>query len=162
MAKKVFYSFCYDDDVFRVQQIRNIGAIENETILTANQWEEVKRKGSTAIENWISTNMNYKDCVIVLIGENTASRDWVKYEINLAKQKGKAMFGIYIHNLKSIDGKKSRQGKNPFDEVFGYGKHSYKCYNPQDIDIDGLRAYNNISSNIETWFNTTVATSKWF
>jgi hypothetical protein len=160
MAKKVFYSFCYDDDVFRVQQIRNIGAIEDETILTAQKWEEVKRKGNNAIENWINDNMNYKDCVIVLVGENTSNRPWVKYEIELAQEKNKPMFGIYIHNLKDPKTGKSKKGKNPFDEVFGSSNHRYQCYDPQDFDIDGFRAYNSIAKNIESWFDTTVAMSK--
>jgi len=152
MAKKVFFSFYYKEDVLRVQQVRNIGAIEDKPLLTANEWEEIKRKGNKSIETWINDQMNYKDCVIVLVGANTASREWVQYEIKLAKEKNKPMFGIYIHNLKCPNTGKSKKGKNPFDEVFGYN-HNYQCYDPMDIDLDGFRAYNSISKSIEQWFN---------
>jgi hypothetical protein len=46
MAKrKVFYSFHFDNDVMRVQQIRNMGVIEGNAAVSANTWEEVKKKG---------------------------------------------------------------------------------------------------------------------
>lgn len=45
MARKVFYSFHYDNDCWRTQQVRNIGMIEGNKPLTANDWEEVKKGG---------------------------------------------------------------------------------------------------------------------
>ena len=42
---EVFYSFHYDRDVMRVQQIRNIGMIEGNQPVSANQWETVKKSG---------------------------------------------------------------------------------------------------------------------
>ena len=50
MAKSVFYSFHYDRDAWRVQQIIQMGALEGQPILNAQQWEEVKRKGDAAIK----------------------------------------------------------------------------------------------------------------
>ena len=39
MAKRqIFYSFHYDNDVFRVQQIRNIGALEDNKPVSVNDW----------------------------------------------------------------------------------------------------------------------------
>lgn len=38
--------------------------------------------------------------MVVLIGEDTAKRKWVKYEIKKAWNEGKGVLGIYIHNLK--------------------------------------------------------------
>lgn len=75
--RRVFYSFHYKD-VMRVAQIRNIGAIEDNKPVSENEWEEVKNKGKAAIEEWIDANMNYRSCVIVLVGEETAQREWVK------------------------------------------------------------------------------------
>ena len=84
MKRQVFYSFHYENDVMRVQQIRNIGAIEGNAPVSANEWEQVKRNGDSAIKRWIDQNMQNRSCVIVLIGESTASRQWVKYEIEKA------------------------------------------------------------------------------
>ena len=157
MAKKIFLSFHYKNDVMRTSQIRMMGAIYNNQIIETNEWETVKRGGDQSIKNWINNQMNYKDCVIVLIGEDTASRDWVKYEIELAKKKRKPMFGIYIHNLKDPKTGKSKKGINPFDKVFGINNHNYQTYDPSDIDFDGMRAYNTIEKNIDSWINKAIS-----
>ena len=100
MAKRqVFYSFHYDNDVFRVQQIRNIGALEDNKPVSANEWESVKRGGEASIKKWIDDNLRYKSCVVVLVGEETANRKWVRYEIEKAWELGKGLVGVYIHNL---------------------------------------------------------------
>lgn len=100
MIRKVFYSFHYAKDVFRVQQIRNIGILEGNVPASPNRWEELKLKGDKAVEQWIESNLFGKSCLIVLIGEDTANRKWVKYEIEKAWNDGKGVLGIYIHNLK--------------------------------------------------------------
>jgi hypothetical protein len=64
----VFYSFHYARDAWRVQQITNMGAVEGQPILNAQQWEEVKRQGEKAIQNWIARQMKYKSAVVVLVG----------------------------------------------------------------------------------------------
>lgn len=38
--RQVFYSFHYANDVFRVQLIRNIGAIEDNKPVSENSWED--------------------------------------------------------------------------------------------------------------------------
>lgn len=94
MAKRqVFYSFHFSNDVMRVAQIRNIGVIEGNTPASSNDWEEVKKKGDNAIKKWIDDNMNYRSCIIVLIGSETANRKYVKYEIEKAWNSGKALLG---------------------------------------------------------------------
>ncbi len=59
MAKSVFYSFHYNRDAWRVQQIIQMGALEGQRILNAQQWEEVKRKGDAAIKKWIASLSSY-------------------------------------------------------------------------------------------------------
>lgn len=58
-----------------------------------------------------------KDCLAVLIGEQTASRPWVLYEIEKAWADGLGVFGVHIHGLKDRDGRTSRKGKNPLAQV---------------------------------------------
>jgi len=122
IKRQIFYSFHFDNDVMRVQQIRNMGVIEGNMPVSPNEWEEARRKPG-AIEKWIDDNMKYRSCVIVLVGSETANRPWVKYEIKKAWSDGKGLVGIFIHNLK--DPRTSKippyygkciQGANPFDE----------------------------------------------
>ena len=156
MAKRqIFYSFHFDYDVMRVQQIRNMGVIEGNTPVSPNDWEEVKRKGNSSIEKWIDDNMKYRSCVVVLVGEETANRKWVKYEIQKAWNEGKGLVGIYIHNLNCPRNGKSKQGANPFEQFTlrdGLKLSStVKCYNPKSYD-----AYNDISDNIENWIEEAI------
>ena len=162
MAKRrVFYSFHYKNDVRRVAQIRNIGAIEDNKPVSENEWEDVKKKGTAAIEKWIDDNMKNRSCVIVLVGEETAHRKWVKYEIIKAWNDGKALLGIYIHNIKDPllckqgESGESYKGDNPFKQ-FGLNDGTrlsdvVKCYNPWWLD-----PYNDIKENLEDWIEEAI------
>lgn len=116
-ARKIFYSFRFDEDVMRVQQIRNIGVIEDNKPVTPNKWEEIKRGGVTAIQNWIDNNITRSECVVVLIGENTYKSRWVNYEIRKAWNDSKGLVGIYIHNLRDPRYGTSNKGTNPFGQI---------------------------------------------
>lgn len=40
MKRQVFYSFHFDNDAMRAQQIRNIGMIEGSEPVSPNNWEK--------------------------------------------------------------------------------------------------------------------------
>jgi hypothetical protein len=157
MAKRqVFYSFHYDNDVFRVQQIRNIGSLEDNKPVSTNDWETVKRGGDSSIKRWIDNNLLYKSCLVVLVGSDTSNRRWVKYEIEKAWNDGRAVLGIYIHNLRCPRTGVSRKGANPFDSfTINQGKDRLssivKCYDPNTND-----AYRDIANNIEKWIEEAI------
>ena len=157
--RQVFYSFHFDNDVMRVQQIRNIGTLEDNKPVSVNDWEEVKKKGDDGIKEWINDNMDYRSCIVVLVGEETASRPWVKYEIEKAWNDGKGLFGIHIHNLKCPRNGTCNKGANPFDQFnFNDGRKLssvVQCYHPKSTD-----AYNDIKDNIEDWIEEAIAARK--
>ncbi len=157
--RQVFFSFHYKNDVMRAAQIRNIGALEGNKPISENDWEEVKKKGDSAIEKWINENMSYRSCVIVLVGEDTANRKWVKYEIKRAWNEGKGLLGIYIHNIKCPNSGKGKKGSNPFEQftLKDGTKLSDKveCYNPDSND-----AYKDIEQNIEDWVEEAINNRK--
>lgn len=154
MAKRqIFYSFHFDNDVMRVQQVRNMGALEENKPVSVNEWEQVKKGGDAAIEKWINDNMKYRSCVVVLVGEETANRKWVKHEIKKAWNDGKGLVGIYVHNLKCPRNGCSNKGTNPFDQFTINGKAMsgiVKCYDP------GSDAYSNIKDKIENWVEEAI------
>ena len=116
--RQVFFSFDYDEDVMRVAQVKNIGAIEGETIVSTNEWETIKRGGDEAIKRWIDYNMTNRSCLVVLIGKKTHKSRWVDYEIKKAWNDGKGIVGIYIHNLKDPRTGTTVQGENPFKHIY--------------------------------------------
>ena len=163
MRRSVFYSFHYLPDNWRVAQIRNIGSIEGNSLATDNDWEQIKRGGDVAIKNWINNQLGSRSCTVLLIGENTAGRKWIDYEIERSWNDGKGIVGIYIHNLKNREGLQSRMGSNPFDTFTlnaGAQKLSsvVKTYNPPYSD--SKLVYNYISNNISSWIEEAIAIRK--
>lgn len=157
MAKKIFTSFHYKPDNWRASQIRNMGKLEGNSIATTNKWEEVTDGGDAAIEKWIDDNMSGKSCVVVFVGENTAGRKWIKHEIKKAWEEKRGLFGIYVHNLKDIEGNQSSKGRNPFDDFTVDGKKLssiVKCYDPP-YSIS-TNVYNYIKENIEDWIERAI------
>jgi hypothetical protein len=154
----VFYSFHYANDVFRVQQIRNIGVIDGNTPASANDWEQLKRKGNAAVEKWIDDNMKYRRCVVVLIGAETASREWVKYEIRKAWVDKRGLLGVYIHNLKDPRTGACTKGANPFTGWTQGGRPMADL--APAYDPNPREAYGDISRNLESWINTAVERAK--
>jgi MTH538 TIR-like domain (DUF1863). len=157
MSRKVFTSFHYIPDNWRANQIRNMGKIEGNAICSTNKWEEVTQGGDKAIEKWIDDNMSGKTCVIVFVGEKTASRKWIKYEIKKAWDEGRGIVGINVHNLKDKDGDQANKGSNPFDafSINGVAMSSIvKCYNPPYSTSTNV--YNHIKDNLENWIEEAI------
>ena len=159
MARKCFLSFHYKPDCWRVSQVKNMGKIEGQSVLTSNSWEEVKKKGDAAIQKWIDDNMVGKSCQVVLIGSKTASRRWVKYEIKKAWDSGKGVLGIHIHNLKDSDGKQSTKGSNPFSTfTVDNGKKPLttwaKTYDPPYSKSEDV--YDYIKKNVDDWVEEAI------
>ena len=94
--RQIFYSFHYANDVMRVAQLRNIGTLEDNKPASENDWEEVKKKNDAGIEKWIDDNMNYRTCVVVMIGEETSNRKWIKHEIK------KKQMNRYLQTFKKL------------------------------------------------------------
>lgn len=149
MSKKCFFSFHYKKDVWRVSQVREIGVIEKQPLLKSNEWEEIKKKGDDDIKDWISKNMKGKECLVVLVGKETAGRRWVKYEIKKAWKDGLGVVAICIHGLKDAEKNQSDKGSNPFDGLFVDGKPvEGKFYDPPYVTSKFV--YDDIAENIES------------
>ena len=121
MSRKVFYSFHYRRDSQRAAQVRNSHAIADEDeygVIDSVDWEKVERDGDEAIKRWINEQLKYTSVTAVLIGSETAERDWVDYEIRRSWERGNGLVGVRIHNVKNLDGKTDATGLNPFDSIY--------------------------------------------
>lgn len=135
MARNCFFSFHYVPDNWRAAQVRQMGAIEGNQPAKDNDWETVVNGGDEAIKKWIDGQMTGKTCAVVLIGQNTANRKWINYEIVKAWDNGLGVVGIRIHGLKNAESQTASAGPNPFDFItHGPTKNALstivKCYNP--------------------------------
>lgn len=156
--RQVFYSFHYANDAFRAQQIRNMGVIEGNSPCSPNEWESIKTQGNAAVERWIDANMQYRSCVVVLVGSETAFRPWIDYEIRKAWNEKRGLFGIYVHNLNCPRQGYCHQGRNPFANIMLNNGQSLanrvSCHDP------GPDAYNVIRRMMGTWIETAIRTKR--
>lgn len=156
MAKTVFYSFYYQQDAWRVQQIVNMGALDGQPILNAQDWEQVKAQGDAAVEKWIDEQMSYKRTVVVLIGTQTASRPWVQYEIGKAWTAKKGLVGVRINGLADSNGNTDTAGQNPFAKVALDGGGTVADYVPifTPTGATSKEIHADIAANITTWVDS--------
>ena len=116
MARKVFFSFEYDD-VSRAMVVRNSAVIKGEEargVIDKADFEKVKARGDEAIKNWIDGQLTGTTVTVVLVGKNTCSSRWVKYEIEQSIERGNGLLGIDISKIKDLSGNTSeRCGRIP-------------------------------------------------
>jgi hypothetical protein len=129
VARNVFFSFHYQRDIWRVNQIRNIPNIIGHSAAgfkDASIWEEAKKKGDAAIKKLIDEGLKNTSVTVVCIGAKTAGRKYINYEIDQSIDRGNGIVGIQIHHLKDKDGKTDSVGDIPHKlETNGYKTYKY-------------------------------------
>ncbi len=116
MPRRVFLSFHYQRDIWRVNQIRNIGEIVGTAAAgfhDASLWEEAKKKGDAAVKAMIDEALKNTSVTVVCIGAATAGRKYIDYEINRSIARGNGLLGIQIHELKDRAGHSDTPGATP-------------------------------------------------
>lgn len=161
MAKKVFYSFDFGRDAYRVGQVRNIGAVEGSTLLADNAWEAIERGGDKAIQAWIDSQMKGRVCMVVLVGARTSKRRWVDYEIKKAWKDGMGLCGIRIHGLQDGKQQTDRAGLNPFSNYNIDGTALDRIVPLHDpAGATSKDVYASIAKNIENWVDDAIKIRK--
>ena len=116
MARKVFFSFHYERDIWRTNVVRNSGVVEGCAAAgfhDASVWEEAKKKGDADVKKLIDSGLIGTSVTVVLIGAETAQRKFVDYEIEKSIARGNGLLGIYISGIKDQNGKTDIQGSAP-------------------------------------------------
>jgi hypothetical protein len=155
MARRVFFSFHYERDIWRASQVRNSWVTKPDReaagFWDAAAWEEVKKKGEEAVRRWVNRQLEGTSVTVVLIGAQTSKRKYVIYEIKRSYEKGNGLLGVYIHKLKDKDGRADYKGKNPFDNLY-IEKDGRKVYLSEiypTYDWVGDDGYNNFGDWVE-------------
>jgi len=107
MARKVFFSFKYDD-VQRAMNVRNSNVIAADTkygFIDKADFEAVQRNGDAAIKSWIDGQLSGTTVTVVLVGANTDKSKWVKYEIEQSIARGNGILTIDISKIKDLNEK---------------------------------------------------------
>lgn len=160
---RVFFSYSHKVDSWRVATIRNMGVIEGNKALSDNDWQQVRRGGDAAIKQWIQRQMSRRSCTIVLIGEDTAFRPWVNFEIREAwRKRHMGLFGIRIHNLLDRDGSYGTEGPNPFKYIRLTGGETFAdLFDVHDpLGWDSKDVYADIEENLTSWVEWAIRQRK--
>src|SRR5260370_16335379 len=108
MARRVFLTFHYERDLWRVSVVRNSGAIEGiaaDGFQDASLWEETTHKGEIAVQQLIDSGLEGTTVTVVLIGAETANRKYVSYEVEQSAARGNGILGVRINNIKDKNGR---------------------------------------------------------
>jgi len=122
MVRRVFFSFHFERDHWRANHVRNSWVTqdgrESAGYIDSGDWEELKRQGDAAIKRWIRNQMQNASVTVVLIGAETANRDWVQFEIEESLREDMGIVGVRVHRLKDNSGNTDIRGEDPLDELY--------------------------------------------
>ena len=118
MARRVFFSFHYDRDVHRAHIVRNSWVTqptrEDAGFFDSSVFESKKRTSDDALKRFLNDGLVGSSVTCVLIGNQTAWRRWVRYELLRSFVEGKGLLGIYIHSIGRFNEGADIQGSDPF------------------------------------------------
>ena len=124
MARRVFFSFHYQDVIdFRANVVRNHWLTKADRddagFFDASVWETAKRTSPLAVKRLINKEIQNTTVTAVLIGSETYSRRWVRYELIKSMARNNKILGVHLNRIEDKNQKKKRLGPNPFDYL-GY------------------------------------------
>lgn len=105
MARRVFFSFHYVNDINRSMVVRNSWLTQGKEaagFIDKAEFEQIKRQGDSAVCKWIDRQLEGTSVTVVLIGVKTLDRPFVQYEICKSLQRGNGVIGIHINGIKDM------------------------------------------------------------
>jgi len=148
MARRVYFAFHYQRDIWRVNVVRNsniVEGFESAGFIDLSLWEEARRKGEEAIKRLINDGLRGTTVTVVLIGAKTSEREYVEYEIDQSWSRGNGLIGIYINNIEDRNGVTDAKGQDPFTLTGYKGIKTYDW-----IQNDG---YNNLGDWVDSAYD---------
>lgn len=119
MPRSVYFSFHYQDVIdFRANVVRNSGKFRQKgtEFRDSSIWEEAEEKQIKKIKSLIDDELKGSSVTCVLIGSETYSRRFVRYELLKSFELKKGQVGVGINWIKDKNGNtKFWPGENPFN-----------------------------------------------
>ena len=119
MSRRVFFSFYYGNDIWRVNQVRQSSDLRNvagdDTFYDNALWQQTKKQGDAALQALIDDGLRESSVTVVLAAAETWKRPWVRYELLKSFERGNGLMTVWIHKLNGGDGRPAAQGLDPMD-----------------------------------------------
>lgn len=152
VKRKAFFSFHYDD-IMRVNNVRNAWKINHpdsslmRSFYDSSLWESKKLEGPEAVKRLIREGVENASAICVLIGSQTWSRQWVRYEIARAIIDGRGLLAVHINGLAHhVSRRPDSFGPNPLSymavgKAQGMGLLSFPQYHLYERTTNGWDRY---------------------
>jgi MTH538 TIR-like domain (DUF1863) len=121
--RKAYFSFHFGD-IMRVNAVRQAWKISHpdapqmRSFYDSSLWESRQLEKPESLKGLIREGVEYTSAICVLVGSQTWSRRWVRYEIARAVTDGRGLLAVHLNNIrhhvsKAIDA----WGANPLEYV---------------------------------------------
>lgn len=124
MARRTFFSFHYQEDVWRVFNVRKSWVIgkdrEADGFFDGSVFEASKKESDEALKAFLRDGLKNTSVTCVLSGQHTAARRWVRYEIVRSVLKGNGLLTVDIHGIRNDKQVLGVKGIDPLEEVGVY------------------------------------------
>lgn len=125
MARRTFFSFHYQPDVWRAWNVRNSWVVKpsdqiDDGFFDSSVFEASKKESEQSLKNFLRDGLKNTSVTCVLAGTDTWSRRWVRYEIARSVVKGNGLLTVHIHGVKNSNGEIAIQGANPLAQMGVY------------------------------------------
>ena len=162
MARRTFFSFHYEPDVWRAWNVRNSLVLAQDQSIDgffdASVFEASKRESPDSLKAFLRDGMKNTSVTCVLAGAQTFERRWVRYEIVRAILKGNGLLTVDIHGVGNKDGKTSAKGLDPLTQV-GLYKANERIYFAEIRDGKWIK-YEDYTAAVaasDLWFDAPVS-----
>jgi len=122
MARRTFFSFHYQPDIWRVWNVRNSWVVNDseqisDGFLDGSVFEASRRESPDALKRFLREGLKNSSVTCVLVGSETSKRRWVRFEIVQSILKGNGLLSVDIHNVQNKDRQTSVQGVDPLSQI---------------------------------------------
>jgi hypothetical protein len=156
-----FYVFDTDNDLSRARLLTAIDDGSASPAPAIVDYDVMEDHSDGDVRSWIDAQLATTSCLVVLIGEHTSEKHWVKYAIGMARQLEKPMIGVAIDKLIDGDGRQGAIGSNPFASagMTARALSSLEIYDPPFATSAFARAH--IRYGLPDWVELAVKEQLW-
>jgi hypothetical protein len=118
VARRTFFSFHYSPDVQRAQIVKNSWVTrerEDAGFFDSSAFEKAERTNDDTLKAFLIKAMDGSSVVCVLVGKETATRRWVRYEIQRGVWDKRGILAVRIHTISHFTKGTTAAGPNPLD-----------------------------------------------
>ncbi|QIK79044.1 TIR domain-containing protein [Sphingomonas piscis] len=132
--RRVFFSFHFQRDGWRANQIRQSWRFGNEAtragtgFFDGSLWESAQRKDDASLKALINTGLENTSVTCVLAGTETYARRWVRFEIAKSVARGNGLLTVWIDQKRDPNGLTCARGPDPLGYMGVYLAEPGKIY----------------------------------